>query len=130
MFSLTASALQVKQIMEEAVTRKFVHEDSSHIISFCGESLMLAWIGAFGAGCSLPGLCHVPFLGTSHSWERAPALGCWAGEMGSARGWIILAEVGVPEVFVLKIYRDMSKEGGVLAVCAAIEEGLEIIFHF
>ena len=28
---------QVKQIMEEAVTRKFVHEDSSHIISFCGE---------------------------------------------------------------------------------------------
>uniref|UniRef100_A0A8I3Q9U1 Uncharacterized protein n=1 Tax=Canis lupus familiaris TaxID=9615 RepID=A0A8I3Q9U1_CANLF len=29
----------VKQIMEEAVTRKFVHEDSSHIISFCGESV-------------------------------------------------------------------------------------------
>lgn len=28
---------QVKQIMEEAVTRKFVHEDSSHIVSFCGE---------------------------------------------------------------------------------------------
>uniref|UniRef100_A0A2I3RVR9 Small G protein signaling modulator 1 n=1 Tax=Pan troglodytes TaxID=9598 RepID=A0A2I3RVR9_PANTR len=28
-------AFQVKQIMEEAVTRKFVHEDSSHIISFC-----------------------------------------------------------------------------------------------
>uniref|UniRef100_A0A8C5WZQ3 Small G protein signaling modulator 1 n=1 Tax=Laticauda laticaudata TaxID=8630 RepID=A0A8C5WZQ3_LATLA len=27
--------LLVKQIMEEAVTRKFVHEDSSHIISFC-----------------------------------------------------------------------------------------------
>uniref|UniRef100_A0A3Q1BYJ7 Rab-GAP TBC domain-containing protein n=1 Tax=Amphiprion ocellaris TaxID=80972 RepID=A0A3Q1BYJ7_AMPOC len=26
---------QVKQIMEEAVTRKFVHADSSHIISFC-----------------------------------------------------------------------------------------------
>uniref|UniRef100_A0A669PFL1 Small G protein signaling modulator 1 n=1 Tax=Phasianus colchicus TaxID=9054 RepID=A0A669PFL1_PHACC len=26
---------RVKQIMEEAVTRKFVHEDSSHIISFC-----------------------------------------------------------------------------------------------
>ncbi|XP_042661213.1 small G protein signaling modulator 1 isoform X1 [Tyto alba] len=30
-----ASVRQVKQIMEEAVTRKFVHEDSSHIISFC-----------------------------------------------------------------------------------------------
>jgi hypothetical protein len=28
---------QVKQIMEEAVTRKFVHEDSSHIIALCGE---------------------------------------------------------------------------------------------
>uniref|UniRef100_A0A674MNS5 Small G protein signaling modulator 1 n=1 Tax=Takifugu rubripes TaxID=31033 RepID=A0A674MNS5_TAKRU len=28
-------ARQVKQIMEEAVTRKFVHEDSSHIVSFC-----------------------------------------------------------------------------------------------
>ncbi|XP_037673016.1 small G protein signaling modulator 1 isoform X1 [Choloepus didactylus] len=26
---------EVKQIMEEAVTRKFVHEDSSHIFSFC-----------------------------------------------------------------------------------------------
>ncbi|XP_026211267.1 small G protein signaling modulator 1 isoform X2 [Anabas testudineus] len=26
---------EVKQIMEEAVTRKFVHADSSHIISFC-----------------------------------------------------------------------------------------------
>ncbi|KAF7240703.1 Small G protein signaling modulator 1 [Varanus komodoensis] len=32
---LTGTILQVKQIMEEAVTRKFVHEDSSHIISFC-----------------------------------------------------------------------------------------------
>uniref|UniRef100_W5M948 Small G protein signaling modulator 1 n=1 Tax=Lepisosteus oculatus TaxID=7918 RepID=W5M948_LEPOC len=29
------SQLEVKQIMEEAVTRKFVHEDSSHIVSFC-----------------------------------------------------------------------------------------------
>ncbi|KAI5156085.1 Small G Protein Signaling Modulator 1 [Manis pentadactyla] len=28
-------AFQVKQIMEEAVARKFVHKDSSHIISFC-----------------------------------------------------------------------------------------------
>ncbi|KAM8885234.1 small G protein signaling modulator 1 [Spinachia spinachia] len=26
---------EVKQIMEESVTRKFVHEDSSHIVSFC-----------------------------------------------------------------------------------------------
>ncbi|KAI9521486.1 Small G protein signaling modulator 1, partial [Dissostichus eleginoides] len=28
---------EVKQIMEEAVTRKFVHEDSSHIVSFCAN---------------------------------------------------------------------------------------------
>ncbi|KAM3854678.1 small G protein signaling modulator 2 isoform 2-T2 [Vipera latastei] len=27
---------EVKQIMEEAVTKKFVHEDSSHIIALCG----------------------------------------------------------------------------------------------
>uniref|UniRef100_A0A3Q2C9C4 Small G protein signaling modulator 2 n=1 Tax=Cyprinodon variegatus TaxID=28743 RepID=A0A3Q2C9C4_CYPVA len=27
--------LQVKQIMEEAVTKKFVHEDSSHVIALC-----------------------------------------------------------------------------------------------
>ncbi|XP_032085648.1 small G protein signaling modulator 1 isoform X3 [Thamnophis elegans] len=32
---LRAVKKEVKQIMEEAVTRKFVHEDSSHIISFC-----------------------------------------------------------------------------------------------
>ncbi|XP_057621189.1 small G protein signaling modulator 1-like [Chionomys nivalis] len=32
---LSQTKEQVKQIMEEAVTRKFVHEDSSHIISFC-----------------------------------------------------------------------------------------------
>ena len=31
---------QVKQIMEEAVTRKFVHADSSHIISFCSKWLI------------------------------------------------------------------------------------------
>lgn len=42
---LFPSALQVKQIMEEAVTRKFVHEDSSHIISFCGESVARPWPG-------------------------------------------------------------------------------------
>uniref|UniRef100_A0A3B4AUM4 Uncharacterized protein n=1 Tax=Periophthalmus magnuspinnatus TaxID=409849 RepID=A0A3B4AUM4_9GOBI len=32
---------EVKQIMEEAVTRKFVHADSSHIISFCGKYMFL-----------------------------------------------------------------------------------------
>lgn len=29
--------MQVKQIMEESVTRKFVHEESSSIISLCGK---------------------------------------------------------------------------------------------
>lgn len=28
---------QVKQMMEEAVTKKFIHEDSSSIISLCGK---------------------------------------------------------------------------------------------
>lgn len=37
---LLLSHTQVKQIMEEAVTRKFVHEDSSHIVSFCGKIYM------------------------------------------------------------------------------------------
>uniref|UniRef100_A0A8C1DJW1 Small G protein signaling modulator 1a n=1 Tax=Cyprinus carpio carpio TaxID=630221 RepID=A0A8C1DJW1_CYPCA len=32
---LSLCVTQVKQIMEEAVTRKFVHEDSSHIVSLC-----------------------------------------------------------------------------------------------
>lgn len=31
--------MQVKQIMEEAVTRKFVHEESSSITSLCGKPL-------------------------------------------------------------------------------------------
>lgn len=48
-----ASAFQVKQIMEEAVTRKFVHEDSSHIISFCGESMphVALKVASFFVGC-------------------------------------------------------------------------------
>ena len=32
---------EVKQIMEEAVTRKFVHEDSGSITSLCGEFLFI-----------------------------------------------------------------------------------------
>uniref|UniRef100_A0A8C1LR42 Small G protein signaling modulator 1a n=1 Tax=Cyprinus carpio TaxID=7962 RepID=A0A8C1LR42_CYPCA len=38
-YLLSLCVTQVKQIMEEAVTRKFVHEDSSHIVSLCGKSL-------------------------------------------------------------------------------------------
>lgn len=38
-YLLSLSPPQVKQIMEEAVTRKFVHEDSSRIVSFCGKTI-------------------------------------------------------------------------------------------
>ncbi|XP_032739151.1 small G protein signaling modulator 1 isoform X5 [Lontra canadensis] len=43
---------EVKQIMEEAVTRKFVHEDSSHIVSFCAavESCVLHGLRRRAAG--------------------------------------------------------------------------------
>ncbi|XP_057176704.1 small G protein signaling modulator 1 isoform X2 [Triplophysa rosa] len=43
---------EVKQIMEEAVTRKFVHEDSSHIFSFCGvvEACLLHGLKRRAAG--------------------------------------------------------------------------------
>ncbi|XP_068945738.1 small G protein signaling modulator 2 isoform X3 [Petaurus breviceps papuanus] len=43
---------EVKQIMEEAVTRKFVHEDSSHIIALCGvvETCLLHQLRRRAAG--------------------------------------------------------------------------------
>ncbi|XP_017678156.1 PREDICTED: small G protein signaling modulator 2 isoform X5 [Lepidothrix coronata] len=43
---------EVKQIMEEAVTRKFVHEDSSHIIALCGvvEACLLHMLRRRAAG--------------------------------------------------------------------------------
>uniref|UniRef100_A0A8C3VF75 Small G protein signaling modulator 2 n=1 Tax=Catharus ustulatus TaxID=91951 RepID=A0A8C3VF75_CATUS len=43
---------RVKQIMEEAVTRKFVHEDSSHIIALCGvvEACLLHMLKRRAAG--------------------------------------------------------------------------------
>ncbi|XP_071621521.1 small G protein signaling modulator 2 isoform X5 [Heliangelus exortis] len=43
---------EVKQIMEEAVTRKFVHEDSSHIIALCGvvEGCLLHMLKRRAAG--------------------------------------------------------------------------------
>uniref|UniRef100_A0A670KCZ6 Small G protein signaling modulator 2 n=1 Tax=Podarcis muralis TaxID=64176 RepID=A0A670KCZ6_PODMU len=42
----------VKQIMEEAVTRKFVHEDSSHVIALCGvvEACLLHMLKRRAAG--------------------------------------------------------------------------------
>nr|XP_060612949.1 small G protein signaling modulator 2 isoform X3 [Anolis sagrei ordinatus] len=43
---------EVKQIMEEAVTRKFVHEDSSHVIALCGvvEACLLHMLKRRAAG--------------------------------------------------------------------------------
>ncbi|XP_047403492.1 small G protein signaling modulator 2 isoform X4 [Sciurus carolinensis] len=43
---------EVKQIMEEAVTRKFVHEDSSHIFALCGavEACLLHQLRRRAAG--------------------------------------------------------------------------------
>lgn len=79
-FSNGTSVRQVKQIMEEAVTRKFVHEDSSHIISFCGESLVV--------GCRRDlGLQH-PHAGSPASWPGCAVCsqGCPPGEVAGARG--------------------------------------------
>lgn len=39
MVTVSLVRIQVKQIMEEAVTRKFVHEESSSITSLCGKYL-------------------------------------------------------------------------------------------
>ncbi|XP_007177528.2 small G protein signaling modulator 2 isoform X3 [Balaenoptera acutorostrata] len=43
---------EVKQIMEEAVTRKFVHEDSSHVLTLCGavEACLLHQLRRRAAG--------------------------------------------------------------------------------
>ncbi|XP_074968833.1 small G protein signaling modulator 2 isoform X15 [Phalacrocorax aristotelis] len=50
--SKASSSKEVKQIMEEAVTRKFVHEDSSHIIALCGvvEACLLHMLKRRAAG--------------------------------------------------------------------------------
>lgn len=42
-FVLTNILFQVKQIMEEAVTRKYINEDSSSITSLCGEQKRTTW---------------------------------------------------------------------------------------
>uniref|UniRef100_A0A663N3B5 Uncharacterized protein n=1 Tax=Athene cunicularia TaxID=194338 RepID=A0A663N3B5_ATHCN len=64
------SSQTVKQIMEEAVTRKFVHEDSSHIISFCGESPAYSFCLSAGAGWRLLKNCKWSL------WKICPDV-CW-----------------------------------------------------
>ena len=38
---------QVKQLMEEAVTKKFIHADSSSITSLCGKNYLTCILGCF-----------------------------------------------------------------------------------
>uniref|UniRef100_A0A4W3JQA5 Small G protein signaling modulator 1 n=1 Tax=Callorhinchus milii TaxID=7868 RepID=A0A4W3JQA5_CALMI len=67
---------QVKQIMEEAVTRKFVHEDSSHIISFCAavEACVLYGLRRRAAGFLRSNKIAALFMKVSKSFPPAEEL--------------------------------------------------------
>lgn len=77
-FSNWTSVQQVKQIMEEAVTRKFVHEDSSHIVSFCGESLVVGFTVTWGCSTLTRGLL-----------PRGPAVLCVLPGMSPLGRWLV-----------------------------------------
>ncbi|XP_042193327.1 small G protein signaling modulator 1, partial [Callorhinchus milii] len=66
----------VKQIMEEAVTRKFVHEDSSHIISFCAavEACVLYGLRRRAAGFLRSNKIAALFMKVSKSFPPAEEL--------------------------------------------------------
>ncbi|KAK0156082.1 Small G protein signaling modulator 1 [Merluccius polli] len=67
---------QVKQIMEEAVTRKFVHADSSHIISFCAavEACLLHGLKRRAAGLLCSNKVAALFLKVGKSFPAAEEL--------------------------------------------------------
>ncbi|KAJ6656695.1 hypothetical protein lerEdw1_003582 [Lerista edwardsae] len=67
---------QVKQIMEEAVTRKFVHEDSSHIISFCAavEACVLHGLKRRAAGFLRSNKIAALFMKVGRSFPPAEEL--------------------------------------------------------
>ncbi|XP_028904655.1 small G protein signaling modulator 1 [Ornithorhynchus anatinus] len=67
---------EVKQIMEEAVTRKFVHEDSSHIISFCAavEACVLHGLRRRAAGFLRSNKMAALFLKVGKSFPPAEQL--------------------------------------------------------
>ncbi|XP_078730104.1 small G protein signaling modulator 2-like [Lampetra fluviatilis] len=67
---------EVKQIMEEAVTRKFVHEDSSHIITFCAsvESCLLHGLRRRAAGFLRSNKVAALFLKVGKSFPPASEL--------------------------------------------------------
>ncbi|XP_078277209.1 small G protein signaling modulator 1 [Rhinoraja longicauda] len=67
---------EVKQIMEEAVTRKFVHEDSSHIISFCAavEACVLHGLRRRAAGFLRSNKIAALFMKVARSFPLAERL--------------------------------------------------------
>uniref|UniRef100_UPI0037E73790 small G protein signaling modulator 1 n=1 Tax=Semicossyphus pulcher TaxID=241346 RepID=UPI0037E73790 len=67
---------EVKQIMEEAVTRKFVHADSSHIISFCAvvEACMLHGLKRRIAGLLCSNKVAALFMKAAKSFTPAEEL--------------------------------------------------------
>ncbi|XP_054029005.1 small G protein signaling modulator 1 [Dryobates pubescens] len=67
---------EVKQIMEEAVTRKFVHEDSSHIISFCAavEACVLHGLKRRAAGFLRSNKIAALFMKVGKSFPQAEEL--------------------------------------------------------
>ncbi|XP_040497092.1 small G protein signaling modulator 2 isoform X2 [Ursus maritimus] len=99
---------EVKQIMEEAVTRKFVHEDSSHIIALCGaveacllhqlrrraagflrSDKMAALFTKVGKTCPVAGeICHKVQVLQQQVEGRKPSVGSQDGlrRQGSASG--------------------------------------------
>uniref|UniRef100_A0A674ENX9 Small G protein signaling modulator 1-like n=1 Tax=Salmo trutta TaxID=8032 RepID=A0A674ENX9_SALTR len=67
---------QVKQIMEESVTRKFVHADSSHIISFCAvvEACVLHGLKRRAAGLLCSNKVAALFMKVGKSFTPAEEL--------------------------------------------------------
>ncbi|XP_060048542.1 small G protein signaling modulator 1 isoform X2 [Erinaceus europaeus] len=67
---------EVKQIMEEAVTRKFVHEDSSHIVSFCAavEACVLHGLRRRAAGFLRSNKLAALFMKVGRSFPLAEEL--------------------------------------------------------
>ncbi|XP_068190626.1 small G protein signaling modulator 1 [Antennarius striatus] len=67
---------EVKQIMEEAVTRKFVHADSSHIVSFCAivEACLLHGLKRRIAGLLCSNKVAALFMKVAKSYSPAEEL--------------------------------------------------------
>nr|XP_020138537.1 small G protein signaling modulator 1 isoform X1 [Microcebus murinus] len=76
MLGTRPTAQTVKQIMEEAVTRKFVHEDSSHIISFCAavEACVLHGLRRRAAGFLRSNKIAALFMKVGKSFPPAEGL--------------------------------------------------------